>query len=137
MSFIQRVEIPGDSPFFSGHFTGHPILPGIAHPLLVARALHAGAEARIAEIRSLKLRSPVRPGDVLDILDVSGTAPGGDGTVRFELRRDSELVSQGSLRIAPPEWSGAPAVPVSGERPGDYPPVSTLLPHEPPARLVR
>ncbi len=134
MSFAQRVEIPADSPFFAGHFTGHPILPGIAHPLLVARALHAGAEARIAEIPSLKLRSPVRPGDVLD---VSGTAPGGDGTVRFEVRRGGELVSQGSLRIAPPEWSGEPAVPVSGEGPGDYPPVSTLLPHEPPARLVR
>jgi len=134
VSFAHRVEIPADSPFFAGHFTGHPILPGIAHPLLVARALNPGIEARIAEIRSIKLRSPVRPGNVLT---VSGTAPGEDGTVRFELRRDGELVSQGSLRIAPPEWSGAPAVPIPVEGAGSYPPVSTLLPHQPPARLLR
>lgn len=137
MSFAQRVEIPADSPFFAGHFTGHPILPGIAHPLLVARALNPGAETRIAEIRSLKLRSPVRPGDVLDILDISGTAPEEDGTVRFELRRAGELISQGSLRIAPPDWSGVPAIPIPREPPGAYPPVSALLPHQPPARLLR
>ena len=134
MSFEQRVEIPADSPFFAGHFTGHPILPGIAHLLLAVRALNAGTEARIAEIRSLKLRSPVRPGDILDI---SGTGPGEDGTVRFELRRDTELVSQGSLRIAPPEWSGVPAVPLPPEPPGAYPPVPALIPHAPPARLIR
>jgi len=140
VSFAQRVEVPADSPFFAGHFTGHPILPGIAHPLFVARALNPGAEARIAEIRSLKLRSPVRPGDVLDILDVldlSGTAPGEDGTVRFELRRAGELVSQGSLRIAPPEWSGALAAPIPAERSEVCSPVSALLPHQPPARLLR
>jgi predicted hotdog family 3-hydroxylacyl-ACP dehydratase len=134
VSFAQRVEIPADSPFFAGHFTGHPILPGIAHPLLIARALNPGVEARIAEIPSLKLRSPVRPGEVFDI---SGTAPEEDGTVRFELRRAGELISQGSLRIAPPDWSGVPAIPIPEEPPGAYPAVSALIPHQPPARLLR
>lgn len=134
MSFAQRVEIPADSPFFAGHFPGHPILPGIAHPLLVARALSPEAETRVAEIQSLKLRSPVRPDDVLDI---TGTGPGEDGAVRFELRRGSELVSQGALRIASPHWSGLSAVPIPLEQPGTHPPLSALIPHQPPARLIR
>jgi 3-hydroxymyristoyl/3-hydroxydecanoyl-(acyl carrier protein) dehydratase len=132
VSFQHRVEIPADSPFFAGHFPGHPILPGIAHPLLVARAL--GSTARITEVGTLKLRSPVRPGDVLDL---SGTGPGDDGIVRFELRRGTEgVVSQGTFRIAPPEWNGNPVLPAL-EAPGDFPPISTLIPHQPPARLVR
>ena len=73
MSFAQRVEIAADSPFFAGHFPGHPILPGIAHPLLVVRALDR--ELRIAEIASLKLRSPVRPGDVVDITGAGPEMP--------------------------------------------------------------
>jgi 3-hydroxyacyl-[acyl-carrier-protein] dehydratase len=131
VSFRHRVEIPAESPFFTGHFPGHPILPGIAHPLFVARAL--GSSVRIAEIPSLKLRSPVRPGDALDL---SGSGPRDDETVRFELRRGTEIVSQGMLRIAPPEWSGAPVLPAP-EAPGGFPPVSTLLSHQPPARLLR
>lgn len=131
MTFRHRVEIPADSPFFTGHFPGHPIFPGIAHPLLVTRAL--GISVRIAEIPSLKLRSPVRPGDALDL---SGSGPGDDETVRFELRRETEVVSQGRLRIAPPEWNGAPVLPAP-EAPEGFPSVSTLLPHQAPARLLR
>jgi 3-hydroxymyristoyl/3-hydroxydecanoyl-(acyl carrier protein) dehydratase len=127
MSAQRRVEIPADSPFFTGHFPGHPILPGIAHPLLVTRA-------PVAEIVSLKLRSPVRPGDVLDI---SGTDPDESGTVRFELRRGAETVSQGTLRLASSELDSTPAFAPAAESPAGFPPVSTLIPHEPPARLVR
>jgi len=127
MSSQRRVEIPADSPFFIGHFPGHPILPGIAHPLLVTRA-------PVAEIVSLKLRSPVRPGDVLDI---SGTDPDESGAVRFELRRGAEAVSQGVLRLSPPGSDSLPTLASAAESPAGFPPVSTLIPHEPPARLIR
>ena len=136
MTFHHRVEIPADSPFFTGHFPGHPILPGIAHPLLVARALAAtaGGAVRIAEIPFLKLRSPVLPGDGLEI---SGTGPDDDGMVRFDLRRGAEAVSQGTFRIAPAQWDEVAALAAEPPGSGAYPPVSTLVPHAPPARLVR
>jgi len=137
VTFHHRVEIPADSPFFTGHFPGHPVLPGIAHPLLVARALAAtaGGAVRIAEIPFLKLRSPVLPGDGLEI---SGTGPGDDGMVRFDLRRGAEAVSQGTFRIAPAEWDGAAPLPVAvlETEPRAYPTVATLVPHLPPARLI-
>lgn len=124
----MRIEIPGDSAFFAGHFPGHPILPGIAHLALVGQAL--GKQTRIAGIASLRLRSPVQPGDVLD-LKLDGTAQ--DGTVRFDLQRGIERVSQGTLRLDPLE--GEEPVPVDDLE--EMLPVGSLIPHAPPARLVR
>jgi 3-hydroxymyristoyl/3-hydroxydecanoyl-(acyl carrier protein) dehydratase len=131
MSVEGRIEIPADSPFFTGHFPGHPILPGIAHPLLVAQCL--GGKT-IAEILSLKLRNPVGPGDVLDL---AATGPADDGTVRFELRRGGDPISSGTLRLAPPDWDGVPIPAVDLPEPsGHFPPVASLVPHAPPALLV-
>jgi 3-hydroxyacyl-[acyl-carrier-protein] dehydratase len=121
--------IPADSPFFAGHFPGHPIFPGIAHLGLVAEALGGVA---IAEIPALRLRSPVRPGDDLTVRIDGPTA---EGSTRFELRRGEEAVSSGSLRTGS---AGEPAVlPEIPAVAGPYPPAAGLLPHSPPALLVR
>lgn len=115
----MRIAIPEGSPFFAGHFPGHPILPGIAHLALVA-------EGRpLAEVRTLKLRKPVLPGDILDL-----TLEETDGLVRFEIRRADEAVSNGVLRI------GEEEAPVA-EAPATDPLPAGLIPHAPPALLVR
>jgi len=36
---LFSVEISAASPWFAGHFPGHPVLPGIAHLALAQRAL--------------------------------------------------------------------------------------------------
>lgn len=133
----RRFEIAADSPFFAGHFPGHPILPGIAQLSLVSEALGG---VSIAEIPSLRLRSPVRPGDVL-AARIDG--PAEDGTVRFELKALNELeeegaaVSSGSLRIGVP-GGPAPDFLAAADRPEpSHPPVESVIPHAPPARLVR
>jgi len=126
---LTTISVPPDSPFFAGHFPGRPILPGVAHLALVARALGGSP---IAEIPSLRLRSPVRPGDVL-AMRIDG--PAEDGTVRFELKCAGEVVSHGSLRLAAAgEGADLPAIP---ETPDLHPPVASLLPQAPPARLLR
>jgi len=122
-----RVEIPPASPLFAGHFPGHPIFPGVAHLALVERALGQP----LAAVRSLKLRRPVGPGDVLEL---SLGEPEADGAVRFELRRGGEAVSAGSVR------GGSRREDVDAEDEGEaapFPPIETLLPHGLPARLVR
>jgi len=124
------LPIPADSPFFAGHFPGHPVFPGIAQLALVAQALGG---VSILEIPALRLRSPVRPGDVL-AAKIDGPADG--GTVRFEMRRDDEAVSNGTLRVG--SSGETPDLPEVQEAPaGPFPPIATLLPHAPPARLVR
>lgn len=119
------VEVP--EGFFAGHFPGHPILPGIAHLALVVRALGGPP---LAEVKTLKLRKPVGPGEVLDLALDEG---------RFELRRGGETVSNGSIRIGrtgEEDASVEPAVPAAPAT-SSYPPPGGLVPHAPPALLVQ
>lgn len=123
-----RLEIPAESPLFAGHFPGHPILPGIAHLALAARAL---PEQAILEIRALKLRKPVGPGDALEVF-AEGT--GEDGTARFEIRRGEETVSNGTVRFGPADHGLDPGLEVVA---GDFPDPAALVPHAPPALFLR
>jgi 3-hydroxyacyl-[acyl-carrier-protein] dehydratase len=193
---LAEVEVAADSPLFAGHFPGHPVLPGIAHLALLLEGLDelnlrggVAGDTAIAEVRHLRLRRPVAPGDRLELrIEASGD----EGVLAFELRRltasgkaSAELASQGTVRTgaastlapsgpavparaAPARSAAAPAEPESaqpafpapaaaqlrsalaasaptaargapsppaGLAPG-FPPVSALLPHAPPARLL-
>lgn len=123
---MSEIEIPEGSPFFSGHFPGRPILPGIVQLAL------AFPGAALSEIRSLKLRRPVAPGERLNLRT---DGPGPDGTARFEIRRGEEAVSQGVLRLGDP--NGEPDPGIEAASGSAFPPPETLIPHAPPALLVR
>jgi predicted hotdog family 3-hydroxylacyl-ACP dehydratase len=113
------------SPLFAGHFPGHPILPGIAQLAFVEQALGGS----LAAVRALRLRRPVVPGEALDL---SLGAPDGEGWVRFEIRRQEDLVSNGAVRTAAFAPSADHETPAGGGG-AALPP----LPHAPPALLVR
>ena len=123
---MSEIEIPAGSPFFSGHFPGSPILPGIVHLAL------AFPGAALSEVRSLKLRRPVGPGDRLDVV---AAVPGPDGVARFEIRRGEETVSQGVVRLG--GSNGEPDPGVEAPPASAVPPPETLIPHSAPALLVR
>lgn len=118
------VEVPAASPLFAGHFPGHPILPGVAQLAMVERVL-----GPLSGVRNVKLRRPVSPGDRLE-LRISG--PREDGTARFELSQDGEMAGSGIVLLSL-EIADAELIPArEGE---DL--AADLLPHSPPARLVR
>lgn len=56
----------------------------------------SGRRLHIVAIPSLRWRSAVRPGDCLD-LRVRG--PNAEGRLSFELRRATDIVSQGTLAV--------------------------------------
>jgi 3-hydroxymyristoyl/3-hydroxydecanoyl-(acyl carrier protein) dehydratase len=80
-----RLRVEASSRAFAGHFDGEPILPGIAHLVIVRHALRAmgGKAARLRELPSVRFRRAVRPGDVLE---VAVAAPDGEGRARFDVR---------------------------------------------------
>jgi 3-hydroxymyristoyl/3-hydroxydecanoyl-(acyl carrier protein) dehydratase len=64
-----RVEVPGNSPWFAGHFPGDPILPGISQIGMVIDCIAAvdGCKVYPAGLSRVKFRKIVRPGEILDI----------------------------------------------------------------------
>jgi len=71
-SISAEAGIGADSLWFSGHFPNEPILPGIALLAMVGetirrRQAEAGKKSRIANIRKVRFRLPVRPGASLSL----------------------------------------------------------------------
>ncbi|NTW07537.1 MAG: hypothetical protein HGB33_07215 [Syntrophaceae bacterium] len=65
--------VPTDSLWFSGHFPGYPILPGIALIYLVWQAIVRDAGQRnekisLESLKKVRFAKPVRPGENLSVI---------------------------------------------------------------------
>jgi 4-coumarate--CoA ligase (photoactive yellow protein activation family) len=91
--------VPRDWSFFEGHFEGFPILAGVVQmtevvlPRIAARWPELRRPRRLT---GLKFRSPIKPGDTIDV-ELARAAP---LKVSFALRRDTLVVSSGALEFA-------------------------------------
>ena len=90
------LKVPTDLVYFSGHFPGSPVLPGVVQIQFVLQLLqtHLGKPVLPVTLSHVKFTSPVSPGDTLNvriILKESDTA-----TWRIEAGRHA--VSRGKLR---------------------------------------
>ena len=92
-----RVRVEPASRAFDGHFDADPILPGIAHLVLVGHGLRTlgGRGATLRELPSVRFREVVRPGDVLDVVVAR---PDSEGRSRFAVRRGARLAVTGTAR---------------------------------------
>jgi hypothetical protein len=99
--WLLTARLPEASPLFTGHFPGHPILPGVAHLELVTRAISdwQGREVVLGGVRAWKLRRPVGPGETLAVHLSPGSDVGdqGDLDVGFTLEKEGETVSRGAV----------------------------------------
>ena len=102
----NRIEaqacVPIDSLWFSGHFPGEPILPGIALIHLVWQAIVEDAGKRSEEIRLDTLKrvrfiQPVRPGENLEVL-VTGGKPG-EETYLFKVVGQGKVICSGLIAV--------------------------------------
>jgi 3-hydroxymyristoyl/3-hydroxydecanoyl-(acyl carrier protein) dehydratase len=71
-NIVSRASIPDYSPWFSGHFPGEPIVPGIAELSIVFDVIkklyqETGSRIKITSIKRVRYRFPVKPNEILDI----------------------------------------------------------------------
>jgi predicted hotdog family 3-hydroxylacyl-ACP dehydratase len=123
------VEIPGDSPYVSGHFPGRPILPGVAQLALALQALHPALAERLVLARFRRIVTP--PARLT--LSPRETAT---GTVRIDVTSDDRPVSSIEIAPGPPRPAEDWAVAVASRRRSGRPSIETLLPHRDPMRFV-
>ena len=69
MQISADIQVPPNSPWFSGHFPGEPILPGIAQLGMVLETIHQSVDQnlRISSIRGVRFKQMIRPNDQLSI----------------------------------------------------------------------
>lgn len=101
----NRIEakafVPTDSLWFSGHFPGEPILPGMALIHLVWQAIvrdagKRGEEVRLDTVKRVRFTQPVRPGENLAVFITGGK--GGDETLySFKVVSGENVICSGTL----------------------------------------
>jgi 3-hydroxyacyl-[acyl-carrier-protein] dehydratase len=101
---VAAVQFPGDSDWFSGHFPGNPIVPGVALIALVAEAIieqerGEGRSLVITGVRRVRFRLPVRPEDevALEAIRMPGRQ---SPAYSFTICLAGEAVCSGVLTVA-------------------------------------
>lgn len=97
------VRFPRDSDWFSGHFPGHPIVPGIALIAMVQDAVstwerNQGRSVTIMGVRRVRFRLPVRPDDEVE-LEVKRSSGREEPSYAFTISLRGEAVCSGVLRV--------------------------------------
>ncbi|HEX5306798.1 MAG TPA: hydroxymyristoyl-ACP dehydratase [Dyella sp.] len=87
--------VPPTHPALPGHFPGHPLVPGVVVLEQVARALRAWRDQRLARVAEAKFVAPLLPGEQAELV----LSEAGD-RVRFEIRRNSQLLARGVVEGA-------------------------------------
>jgi 3-hydroxymyristoyl/3-hydroxydecanoyl-(acyl carrier protein) dehydratase len=91
--------VPPDSSWFSGHFPGEPILPGIAQLGMVFDAINQSKQQnlRICSISRVRFKQIIRPNDQLRVF--ATLKKDHTGSYQFHITVEEELVCSGVLKV--------------------------------------
>jgi 3-hydroxymyristoyl/3-hydroxydecanoyl-(acyl carrier protein) dehydratase len=94
-------DVPADSPWFSGHFPGEPIFPGIAliymaEQAIIHDALAKGEQVQLHTLKRVRFIQPVRPGETLSLNIVSKEA-GEEILFSFKITNKENIVCSGTI----------------------------------------
>ena len=101
-NYIEALaDVPADSPWFSGHFPGEPILPGVAIVHIAEQAIIKDGESRGEEIhldalKRVRFTRPVRPGEVLSI-HINRDEAGEKSLYAFKVLSKENIVCSGLI----------------------------------------
>ncbi len=94
-------DVPADSPWFSGHFPGEPILPGIAliyivEQAIIQDALKNGEQVQLHALKRVRFIQPVRPEETLSV-SITGEEKGEEVLFSFKVANKGNIVCSGSI----------------------------------------
>ncbi len=100
---LARVDVDPGSPWFSGHFPGVPILPGVAvlsmvFDAIARQAAERGERMRLSAVRKIRFRRLIRPGERLEISAVR-EREGPPASYAFRVSVGAEPAASGILLV--------------------------------------
>ena len=98
---LARAETEPSSPWFSGHFPGEPILPGIAQIAMVRETIQRAEDRQlcIAGVKRVRFKQVIQPNDEISIRVRPGDRD--EDTYSFQVTLDGEIACSGILIAAP------------------------------------
>ncbi len=99
-AIVAQVTTDKQSPWFSGHFPGDPILPGIAQINMVIETIAKVLQKDLSllSLTRIKFKKIIRPGDILDI---HAAAEKKENQYSFRITSQEKAVCLGRLVLAP------------------------------------
>jgi 3-hydroxymyristoyl/3-hydroxydecanoyl-(acyl carrier protein) dehydratase len=91
-TFHREFQVAADHPCLPGHFPGSPLVPGVMLLEQVALALRAWRGERLSRVQDAKFVAPLLPEQPAQV-----TLTEMQGRVRFEIRREGELLARGTV----------------------------------------
>ena len=99
-----QADVPQDCIWFTGHFPGEPILPGIALVNTVYEVIDRDAQARgesvqISSLKRIRFTGPVRPGEKF-VLNLTHEDVGQERLFHFKVAVNENIVCSGLVAAA-------------------------------------
>ena len=93
------VTVPPDSPWFSGHFPGDPILPGVAQIGMVKDVIRQARsqDLNVSGVRRVRFKQIIRPDDKLKI--IAAPLKENTGAYSFRILVENEAVCSGVMMV--------------------------------------
>jgi len=94
-----EIQVPGESPWFDGHFPGEPVLPGLAQISMVFDVIQKASEGQwcASSVNRVRFKRMIRPDDRLEVIAVP-LAKEADG-FSFRIQRKGDLACSGVMRL--------------------------------------
>lgn len=94
-------HVPTDSLWFSGHFPGEPILPGVAliylaEQAIIHEAAERGEKIRLETLKRVRFTQPVRPGENLS-LTIKSDKAGEETLYSFKIACKENIICSGLI----------------------------------------
>ena len=96
---LADAVVSGNSPWFSGHFPGEPILPGVALLGMVFDAIKqvCGENFKISGVKRIKFKQIIMPGDKIQIIARKKNSD--NSLYTFQVMVDSKIACNGIMTV--------------------------------------